>query len=63
MLSMLPLASAKAGRNITSQNGSRHVEGLCPVAKDLEISRTTLWRRMKEYKIETRGVGRTDVAD
>ena len=33
------------------------------VAKDLGISRTTLWRRMKEYKIETRGTGRTDVPD
>jgi two-component system response regulator HydG len=27
------------------------------VAKDLGISRTTLWRRMKEYQIESRGSG------
>lgn len=27
------------------------------VARDLGISRTTLWRRMKEYQIETRNVG------
>ena len=32
------------------------------VAKDLGISRTTLWRRMKEYQIETRGTGRVDFA-
>ncbi len=32
-------------------------------AKDLGISRTTHWRRMKKYEIETRGTGRTDVAD
>ena len=63
MLAMLPLASAKADRNVRSQYGSRHVEGLGLVAKDLGISRTTLWRRMEEYKIETRGTGGTDVAD
>jgi len=32
------------------------------VAKDLGISRTTLWRRMKEYQIETLGHGRMDFA-
>ncbi|MFQ5656780.1 MAG: sigma-54-dependent transcriptional regulator [Candidatus Methylomirabilales bacterium] len=33
------------------------------VAKDLGISRTTLWRRMKEFQIETRGTERADVAE
>ncbi|MBI3989744.1 MAG: sigma-54-dependent Fis family transcriptional regulator [candidate division NC10 bacterium] len=33
------------------------------VAKDLGISRTTLWRRMKKYQIEIRGTGEADVAE
>ena len=33
------------------------------VAKDLEISRTTLWRRMKEYQIEPPGNEEADVSE
>ena len=33
------------------------------VAKDLGISRTTLWRRMKEYQIEPLGNEETDVSE
>ena len=33
------------------------------VAKDLEISRTTLWRRMKEYQIEPPGNEGADVSE
>jgi transcriptional regulator of acetoin/glycerol metabolism len=33
------------------------------VAKDLEISRTTLWRRMKEYQIEPLGNEGADVSE
>jgi sigma-54 dependent transcriptional regulator, acetoin dehydrogenase operon transcriptional activator AcoR len=33
------------------------------VAKDLEISRTTLWRRIKEYQIEPPGNEEADVSE
>ncbi len=33
------------------------------VAKDLGISRTTLWRRMKEYQIEPQGTDSPDVSE
>jgi transcriptional regulator of acetoin/glycerol metabolism len=33
------------------------------VAKDLGISRTTLWRRMKEYQIEPPGNEEADVSE
>jgi transcriptional regulator of acetoin/glycerol metabolism len=33
------------------------------VAKDLGISRTTLWRRMKEYQIEPLGNEEADISE
>ncbi|MFQ5657072.1 MAG: helix-turn-helix domain-containing protein [Candidatus Methylomirabilales bacterium] len=48
------------GRNLILKRMQARRGNLGLVAKDLGISRTTLWRRMKEFQIETRGA---DVAE
>jgi len=53
---------AAAEREVILQLLQARGGNLGMVARDLGISRATLWRRMKEHKIETRGPRRDDVS-
>jgi transcriptional regulator with PAS, ATPase and Fis domain len=42
-------------KKIIQQTIARHPNNLAEVCKELKIGRTTLWRKMKQYKIEMSG--------
>jgi transcriptional regulator with PAS, ATPase and Fis domain len=39
-------------KRIILQSIARHPNNLAEACKELKIGRTTLWRKMKQYKIE-----------
>lgn len=58
-----PTSLAAAERQLILDRLQARGGNLGLAAQDLGISRTTLWRRMKEYHIETRDPGRAEVAE
>lgn len=58
-----PKSLADAERELILERLHARGGNLGLAAQDLGISRTTLWRRMKDYQIEVRDPGRADVAE